>query len=166
MSSGVPGSAISTILLGSRATRLARRYRPVASNTVSPSGKRGTISRSRKRAHARSLTPMRLPMLRPNRSCATSVGRWPPRQSSSCAPALLASASRMIAAARSNAPLSAEALDGGAAGRELVLQPLEAAVEVIDAIDHGLALGRERGDDEGDRGAQIGGHHRRALERL
>src|SRR3981189_1803795 len=47
--------------------------------------------------------------------------------------------------------LSADALDGGAAGGELVLQPLEAAVEVIDAIDHGLAFSRERGDDERDR---------------
>src|SRR5499426_2183559 len=170
MSSGVPGSAISTILLGSRATRLAARscQRPVASNMVSPSGKRETISRSTKRDHALSLTPRRLPMLRPKKSRTTSVGRWPLRQSRSCAfaPLASASASRRIAAARSNAPLSADALDGGAAGGELVLQPLEAAVEVIDAIDHGLALGRERGDDEGDRGAQIGGHHRRALEGL
>src|SRR5262245_25644150 len=168
MSSGAPGRAISTILLRSRATRLPRRYRPVASNTVIPSGKRGTISRSTKRDHALSLTPKRSPMLRPNRSCATSVRRWPPRQSSVCAfaPLTCASASRRIAAARSNTALSADALDGGAAGGELVLQPLEPAVEVIDAIDHGLTLGRERGDDEGDRGAQIGGHHRRALECL
>ena len=36
------------------------------------------------------------------------------------------------------------ALDRGAAAGELVLEPLEAAVEVIDAVDHGLALGRER----------------------
>src|SRR6516225_5736005 len=61
--------------------------------------------------------------------------------------------------------LPAEALDRGAAGGELVLQPLEAAVEVIDAVDDGLALGRERGDHERDRSAQIRGHHRRALER-
>src|SRR5499433_4022297 len=61
--------------------------------------------------------------------------------------------------------LAADALDRGAAGRELILQPLEAAVEVIDAVDDGLALGRQRGDDERDRSAQIGGHHRRALER-
>ena|SRR6516165_8132325 len=33
-------------------------------------------------------------------------------------------------------------LDGGAAGGELVLEALEATVEVIDAVDHGLALGR------------------------
>src|SRR5215510_6355092 len=170
MSSDVPGSAISTILLGSRAMRLAARscQRPVASKMVSPSGKRGMISRSTKRDHALSLTAKRLPMLRPNRSWATSVGRWPPRHSTSCAlaPPASADASKRIVAARSNARLSAEALDGGAAGRELVLEPLEAAVEVIDAIDHGLALGRERGDHEGDRGAQIGGHHRRALEGL
>src|SRR5215467_16384149 len=61
--------------------------------------------------------------------------------------------------------LSAETLDRGAAGRELVFQPLEATVEVIDAVDNRLALGSKRGDDERDRSAQIGGHHRRALER-
>src|ERR1700739_1617351 len=60
----------------------------------------------------------------------------------------------------------ADALDLGAAAAELVLEALEAAVEVIDAVDHGLALGRERGDDEGDRRAQVGRHHRRALEPL
>src|SRR5207247_8358662 len=61
--------------------------------------------------------------------------------------------------------LPAEALDGGAACRELVLQPLESAVEVIDAVDEGLAFGRKCRNDERDRGAQIGGHDRRALER-
>src|SRR5262245_10269653 len=61
--------------------------------------------------------------------------------------------------------LAADALDGGAAGRELVLKPLEAAVEMIDAVDDGLALGRKRRNDERDRGTQIGGHDRRTLER-
>src|SRR4051794_15390782 len=58
----------------------------------------------------------------------------------------------------------ADALDLGAAGRELVLEPLEAAVEVIDAIDHGVAVGRERGDHQRYRGAQVGRHYGRALE--
>src|ERR1700739_1627651 len=60
----------------------------------------------------------------------------------------------------------ADALDLGAAAAELVLEALEAAVEVIDAVDHGLAFGRERGDDERDRRAQVGRHHGRALEAL
>ena len=41
-------------------------------------------------------------------------------------------------------PCPADALDVRAAAGQLFLQPLEAAVEVIDAVDHGLALGRER----------------------
>ena len=51
-----------------------------------------------------------------------------------------------------------------AAGVELVFQALEAAVEVIDAVDHGLAFRRQRGDHQRHRGAQVGRHHRRALE--
>jgi hypothetical protein len=45
-------------------------------------------------------------------------------------------------------PSSADALDLAAAAGELVLQPLEAAVEMIDAVDHGLALGGERADHQ------------------
>src|SRR5262249_61879904 len=68
---------------------------------------------------------------------------------------------------RSDRPskLAADGRDGGAAGRELVLKPLEAAIEMIDAVDDGLALGRKRRNDERDRGTQIGGHDRRTLER-
>src|SRR5215471_14438170 len=62
--------------------------------------------------------------------------------------------------------LAADALDFGAAAAELVLEALEATVEVIDAVDHGLALGRERRDDERHRRAQVGRHHGRALEPL
>src|SRR5690348_11007216 len=58
--------------------------------------------------------------------------------------------------------LAADAGDVGAAAGELVFQPLEAAVEVVDAVDHGLALGRKAGDDQRDRRAQIGRHHGRA----
>ena len=50
--------------------------------------------------------------------------------------------------------------------RELLLQPLEAAIEVIDAVDHRFAFGRQRGDHQRDRGAQIGRHHRRAAQLL
>src|ERR1700685_1004575 len=59
-----------------------------------------------------------------------------------------------------------QALNCRAAAAELVFQPLETAIEVIDAVDDGFAFGGERGDDERHRGAQIGRHHRRALERL
>jgi hypothetical protein len=58
----------------------------------------------------------------------------------------------------------ADALDSGAAGRELVLEPLEAAVEMVDAVDHGLALGGKRSDHQRHRGAQVGRHHGSALE--
>ena len=56
------------------------------------------------------------------------------------------------------------AIDVGAAGAELLLQPLETAVEVIDAIDRRLALGASAGDHQRDRGAQIRRHHRRAAQ--
>jgi len=51
--------------------------------------------------------------------------------------------------------LAGQALNCRAAAAELVFQPLETAVEVIDAVDDGLAFGRQRGDDERYRGAQI-----------
>src|SRR6185312_13062548 len=47
--------------------------------------------------------------------------------------------------------LAGDALDGGAAAGKLLLQPFEAAVEMIDAVDHRLAFGGEPGDDERDR---------------
>ena len=65
-----------------------------------------------------------------------------------------------------HAARSCDALDRGAAGRELLLDPLVAAVEVVDAGDPGLALGGEAGEDQADAGAQVGRHHRRALELL
>jgi hypothetical protein len=37
---------------------------------------------------------------------------------------------------------------------------------MIDAVDHRLALGRKPGEDQADAGAQVGGHDRRALQRL
>ena len=41
-----------------------------------------------------------------------------------------------------------EPLDVGAAAGELFLEPLEAAIEMIDAVDHGLAVGHEARYDE------------------
>src|SRR5215208_5148341 len=65
---------------------------------------------------------------------------------------------------RQTSRLSADAFERGSAGRKLVLQPFKAAVKVVDAIDHSLALGRERGDHERYRCAQIGRHHLCPLE--
>ena len=45
---------------------------------------------------------------------------------------------------------TADAFDGRAAGRQLVFQPLEAAIEVIDAIHHGLAFGDKPGEPHPD----------------
>src|SRR5580658_6134268 len=76
---------------------------------------------------------------------------WTGRAGKSSAPAALAKAvARSMAATQR------------AAAAELVLQPLEAAIEVIDAVDDGFAFGGERGDDQRDRRAQVGRHHRRA----
>src|SRR5205085_6949931 len=61
--------------------------------------------------------------------------------------------------------LPRQPLDGRATAAQLVLEPLEAAVEVVDAIDDGYALGRERRDHERHRSPQIGCHHRRTFER-
>src|SRR5438874_4349122 len=61
---------------------------------------------------------------------------------------------------------TAESLDFGAAAGELVLEPLETTVEVINAIDHGLPLGGKRRDHERDRSAQIGRHDGCPLELL
>src|SRR5262249_39087179 len=61
-------------------------------------------------------------------------------------------------------PLPAQPLDRRPTCRELVLDPLEAAVEMVDAVDHGLALGGETGDDQRHRGAEVGRHHLGAPE--
>src|SRR5438034_4150081 len=52
--------------------------------------------------------------------------------------------------------------DARAAGRQLLLDPLIAAVEMIDAVDDRLAAGDETRDDQRYRSAQIGRHDRRA----
>src|SRR5919204_1616076 len=183
VSSACPGSTICTTLLGSRMILLLAppRHSPAALNMVSPLGKREMISRSTNRLQAASFTPRRRPMLRPNINSATCPDRWPPRQFKTCASTPPASAKVRVRArvqvdatramarhrkaiketertARADsisakAALPAEALDGGPACRELVFQPLEAAIEMIDAVDDRLTFGRKRGDDEGDRGA-------------
>jgi hypothetical protein len=56
--------------------------------------------------------------------------------------------------------------DLGAHAGELFFQPLEAAIEMIDAVDDGFAFGGEPRQHEADARAQIGRHHRRALEAL
>src|SRR6185312_628096 len=58
-----------------------------------------------------------------------------------------------------------DATDVRAAGCELLLQSLEAAVEVVDAVDHRLAARRETCDHQAHRGAQVGRHHLGALQR-
>src|SRR4051812_36882371 len=141
--------------------------------TVNPFGNLGVISRSTKRAHAVLLTPMRSPIFRPNISSATCWD-FPIRHSLVCALTRSSSTQTInrITAARMSviadmtigSRLAADALDGCAASGKLILEPFKAAVEVIDAIDHGLALGRKRGDHERHRRAQIGRHYRRALE--
>ena len=50
-------------------------------------------------------------------------------------------------------------LDVGAAVGELVLEPLVAAVEVIDAMQDRVSLGGEPGDGERHRSPQVGRHH-------
>src|SRR5262245_8686355 len=161
MSSACPGSTICTTLLGSRMILLLApsRHSPTALNIVSPLGKREMISRSTNSLQSASFTPRRRPMLRLNINSATWPGRCPPRQSETCASAAPASAKARVKvdatramarhrkalneterAARADsisakAALPADALDGGPACRELVFQPLEAAIEVIDAVD-------------------------------
>src|SRR6185295_6256235 len=53
---------------------------------------------------------------------------------------------------------AAQPLDLGAAGGKLVLQLLEAAVEVIDAVHQRLAFRGEPGDHQGHRGPEVGRH--------
>ena len=43
--------------------------------------------------------------------------------------------------------LCAEAADFGSAGRQLLFQTLKAAVQMVDPVDDGLALGHQAGDD-------------------
>src|SRR5882762_10442535 len=60
--------------------------------------------------------------------------------------------------------ISPDALDPGAERGKLLLEALIAAVEVIDAIDDGLALGHQGGDDQARRCAQVRRHDGSALQ--
>src|SRR5678809_1048076 len=59
-----------------------------------------------------------------------------------------------------------DALDVRAKRRQLLLEALVAPVEVVDAVDHRVALRHQPGDDQAGRRAQVGGHHRGALQPL
>ena len=58
-----------------------------------------------------------------------------------------------------------QSLDLDAAAGELVLEPLEAAVEMIDAVDDRLAARGEPGNHQRHRGAQVRRHHLGAGQR-
>src|SRR6188472_318704 len=62
--------------------------------------------------------------------------------------------------------LTADPLHHAAARIELVFQPFEAAVEMIDPIHYGLALGCQSRDHERHRGAEIGRHYRCAAQAI
>src|SRR6185437_11719043 len=60
--------------------------------------------------------------------------------------------------------LAAQAFDRCAAGSELGFEPFVTAIEMIDAIDDGLAFSGKASEHQRHRGALIGRHHRRAGE--
>ncbi len=53
-----------------------------------------------------------------------------------------------------------------AAPRQFFFQSLEAAIQMINAVDHGFALGRQTGDHQRNRRAQVGCHDLCALQAL
>src|SRR5271154_4964063 len=79
---------------------------------------------------------------RPSRSNAISLNAW----------------------MRSNIALARDARNVGAAGAKLLLQPLEAAVEMVNPVHDRLPLRGETGDDQRDRSPQVGRHDRRAAQ--
>src|SRR5262249_5819211 len=56
--------------------------------------------------------------------------------------------------------------DARAQEAQPALDVLVAAIEVVDAVDHGFPIGHEAGDHEARGGAQVGGHHRGAGKRV
>src|SRR5258708_16776593 len=54
--------------------------------------------------------------------------------------------------------------DPRAEGVEALLDPLIAAIDLIDVLDHALTLGAERGEEEGHAGADGGAGDLRAIE--
>src|SRR5688572_17983383 len=96
---------------------------------------------------------------------ASSTGARPADSSSGRA------SPRMRPLARASVSTSADTasgypLDPRAQLAEPNLEPLVAAVEVVDPIDDRLAPGDEAGDDQARGGAQVGGHDVRPGERL
>src|ERR1700729_135741 len=63
-------------------------------------------------------------------------------------PAWLKPHRRLLPRGEGKTQLARQPFDLGAAAAELFLEALKAAIEMIDAVDQGLALGGERGDDE------------------
>src|SRR5262245_1851434 len=59
---------------------------------------------------------------------------------------------------RSMCSVAGNAVDVSAASGKLGLQRLKAAIEMVDAMQHGFALGREGGDHQRHRGPEIGRH--------
>src|SRR5688572_33301550 len=57
-----------------------------------------------------------------------------------------------------------DALDLRPEPGQLLLDVLVATVEMVDAVDRGLAIGDQPGEDQRSRRAQVGRHHRRAAE--
>src|SRR6202048_5535606 len=102
--------------------------------------------------------------MRSVRSCGTKA-RSRTATSASCRQAEItarssASSARNLSAAPSSGAIP-QPLDPGIAPRELFLEPLVTAIQVIDAIDNGFPGGGEAGDDQRYRGPQIGRHDRR-----
>src|SRR5579859_5354183 len=63
---------------------------------------------------------------------------------------------------RGSAMSALEALDLGPAGSELFRQALVTPVQVVDAIEDGVAFRHETGQHQGDRGPKVGRHDRGA----
>src|SRR5688572_17905312 len=88
---------------------------------------------------------------------------WPPLHRKSGPPPPYASLRERTSRA-SASQLTADALDIRAAIAEFCFEAFEAAVEVVDAVDGGFALGSEAGDDQRDGSAEVGGHDLGSLE--
>ena len=58
----------------------------------------------------------------------------------------------------------ADALNLRATAAEFLFQSLKAAIQMIDAVDHGFTFSGECSDHEGYRGAQICCHHGRTFQ--
>src|SRR5690349_21046298 len=86
----------------------------------------------------------------------------PARMTASCIWAEMtarSSASKAVSLSTSDlVSLPGKTLDVGAAVAKLLLERLKPAIEVIDAMQHRVALSRERGDDQRHRSPEVGRH--------